>query len=149
MECVDYTGKLNGHHAYIQVLKQLENSCIYIEYVLVNEEDTAFLERFDNNIVSERYQNKWWGTKSGGKSKVVRLRASKDMFAYLRRFETFCKYEGSDMGDLVTETAFGINDIAFFDNQQMPMLFTTTHEGYICVRKDVVRALASSEKIAR
>ncbi len=139
MKLVDYTGKINNHKEYLQVIKQLENKCKYIEYVLVDEDEKEFIERFEDLIISEKLKNKWWGTKSSGKSKVYRLKASKEIFKYLSRFETFCRFVSSDKGDTAEETDFGINDIAFFDDNEIPLLFTTTHEGYISVREDLVK----------
>ncbi len=137
MKLVDFTGKLNTHSEYLQVIKQLENKCKYIEYVLIDEDEREFIERFESLIISVKLNNKWWGTKSGGKSEIYKLKASKEVFKYLSRFETFCRYISSDKGDTAEETAFGINDIAFFDDKELPLLFTTTHEGYITVRDDL------------
>ncbi len=136
---IDYTGKLNEHQEYLSILKRLEKSCIYIEYVLVNEDDTRLIERFSSLMISMNEKNKWWGTKSSGKSKVYRFKASKALFDYLKQFETFCRYSVSRYGDYAQETDFGINDIAFFDHEAIPLLFTTTHEGYIIIREDVLR----------
>ncbi len=138
MKIVDYTGKLNNHNEYVKVLNQLENKCQYIEYVLVDEYELEFIERFKSLIISVELKNKWWGTKSSKKSKVYKLKASKEIFKYLKQFETFCKYIFSDKGDIVEDTNFGINDIAFFDDKEIPLLFTTTHEGYITIRKDLL-----------
>ena len=52
MELVDYTGKLNSHNEYLQIINQLENKCKYIEYVLVNQDEIKFVEKFENLIVS-------------------------------------------------------------------------------------------------
>lgn len=30
------------------------------------------------------------------------------------------------------------DDIAFFDDKEIPLLFITTHEGYITIREDLV-----------
>ncbi len=137
MKLLDYTGKLNLHADYLYVIKLLEARCEYIEYVLVDEDDTELIERFRDHIISVKVKNKWWGTKSGRGSKVYTISASKELFRYLRRFETFCKCVSSDFGDNAAETDFGINDIAFFDKNELPLLFTTTHEGYITVRSDL------------
>lgn len=134
----DYTGKLNSHEEYLQILKLLENKCKYIEYVLVDEDDTKFIETFKDSVISMQPQNKWWGTKSSRKSKVYKLKSSPQIFKYLKQFETFCKYTISETGDIAEDTDFGINDIAFFDDAQTPLLFTTTHEGYIMVRADLL-----------
>ncbi len=139
MELVDYTGKLNNHNEYLQIMKHLENKCKYIEYVLVDEDDREFIERFESLVISIKLKNKWWGTKSSGKSKIYKIKASKELFKYLSQFETFCKYIFSDKGDIAEDTNFGINDIAFFDDKEIPLLFTTTHEGYITIREDLLR----------
>lgn len=137
MKLVDYTGKLNHHKDYIQVIKQLDKKCKYMEYVLVNDDETELIERFDSLIISIKLKNKWWGTKSSGKSKVYRIKASQAVFQYLKQFETFCKYIASSDGDTVEATDFGMNDIAFFDDHSIPLLFTTTHEGYVMIRNDL------------
>lgn len=137
MKLVSYTGKLNNHNEYLQAIRQLENKCKYIEYVLVNEDETKFIENFESLIISLELRNKWWGTKSSHKNKVYKIKASDDIFKYLKQFETFCKYTISNYGDIVEDTDFGINDIAFFDDKDIPLLFTTTHEGYITIRDDL------------
>jgi len=139
MKLVDYTGKLNNHNEYLKIIKQLENKCNYIEYALVNEEETKFIEQFNDSILSLELRNKWYGTKSSQKNKVYKIKSSKEIFRYLKQFETFCKYTVSNNDDIVEETDFGINDIAFFDDKEIPLLFTTTHEGYITIRDDLFK----------
>lgn len=97
------------------------------------------IEKHRDLILSLEFKNKWWGTKSSKKNKVYKMKATEDIFHYLKQFETFCKYTTSDNGDIVEETDFGINDIAFFDDNCLPLLFTTTHEGYITIRDDLVK----------
>lgn len=139
MELIDYTGKLNDHNEYLQVIKQLENKCKYIEYVLIDEEDTKFIKTFERLIISLELKNKWWGTKSSRKNKVYKIKSSSEIFNYLKQFETFCRYTVSTDDDVVEDTDFGINDIAFFDDKEVPLLFTTTHEGYATIRDDLFR----------
>ncbi len=139
MKLIDYTGQLNNHNEYLEVIKQLEKKCKNIEYVLVNEDETELIEKFKNFIISLKSKNKWWGTKSSKKSKIYIIKSSKEIFNYLKRFETFCKYITLNDGDIVEETEFGINDIAFFDDKEIPLLFTTTHEGYITIRDDLLK----------
>lgn len=138
MELTDYTGKLNDHEEYLKILKILENKCKYIEYVLVDDDDTKLIEAFKDTVISMQPKNRWWGTKTNGKCMVYKLKSSPQIFKYLKQYETFCKYIISDTGDVSEETDFGINDIAFFDDNEMPLLFTTTHEGYITIRKDLL-----------
>jgi len=137
VKLIDYTGKLNSHSEYLKVIKQLESKCKYIEYVLIDEDETRFIEKFESFIILLELKNKWWGTKSSQKNKVYKIKSSDEIFEYLRHFETFCKYTISNNGDIVEDTDFGINDIAFFDDKDVPLLFTTTHEGYITIRDDL------------
>lgn len=139
MKLVDYSGKLNNHNAYLQTIRQLENKCRYIEYVLVNEDEKEFIEKFESLLISVKLKNKWWGTKSSQKNQVYKVNSSKEIFKYLKQFETFCKYTISNNGDIVEVTDFGINDIAFFDGKDIPLLYTTTHEGYITIRDDLFK----------
>lgn len=140
MKFVNYTGKINRHDDYLRVLKQLENQCNYVEYVLVDEHETDFLKKFEHLILSETLKKKWWGTECGKKNKAYKLKASKAVFRYLAQFETLCKYTPSQGGDAVAYTDFGINDIAFLDEKDMPLLFTTTHEGYVFIREDFLKS---------
>ena len=137
MELVDYTGKINSHKEYLNALKQLEAKSKYIEYVIINDEETEIIDKFSNSVTEIKQKNKWWGTKSSAKAKIYKITTSKDLFQYLKKYETFCKYTVSIYGDIAENTDFGINDIAFFDDKEMPLLFTTTHEGYITIRNDL------------
>ncbi len=137
MKLIDYTGKLCDHKAYLDALGRIESRCTRIEYTIVDD-DISFVERFSDLVVGKKTKNKWWGTKTGGRgSDVYTLRASAEIFSYLRRFETFCKYDVSEYGGRCELTDFGMNDIAFFDGGELPLLFTTTHEGYIMARDDI------------
>ena len=137
MELVDYTGKINSHKEYLNTLKQLKIKSQYIEYVIINDEETEIIDKFSDYVTEIKQKNKWWGTKSSAKAKIYKIKTSKDLFNYLKKFETFCKYTVSIYGDIAENTDFGINDIAFFDDKEMPLLFTTTHEGYITIRNDL------------
>lgn len=141
MELEDYSGELNSHAEYLNIIKLLERKSEYIEYTLKDEDDTKFIEKFKFLIMSVQDKNEWWGTRSGKKYRVYKLRASKEIFQYLQGFETFCKYTVSCTGDIAECTDFGFNDIAFFDKNNLPLLFTTTHEGYIFIRNDIKKLL--------
>lgn len=141
MKLVDCTGKLNEHSEYLKAIKQLEKKSKYIEYVLVDKDETEFIEKFKDLIVSEKYKKQWWGTVTKSKTQVYTLKASKEIFKYLEQFETFCKYISSNHGDIVEHTDFGVNDIAFLDDEEKPLLFTTTHEGYITARDNFLKSL--------
>ena len=74
---------------------------------------------------------------TNGYNKKIKINYSNELFKYLKTKETFCKFATlPEKGDVVNFTDFGLDDIAFFDESTFPLLFTTTHEGYIYVRDD-------------
>ena len=131
----DYTGKLNNHRKYLKVLNVLEKETKYIEIVLIDEKETNDLvEKFKQDIISTEFVSSWWGTETEAKNKLVKINASKELFEYLKQFETFCKYKSSLLrGDYSEITNFGDDDIAFYDENDEILLCTTTHEGYIMI----------------
>lgn len=129
---------LNDHNEYLKILNILEQKTTYIEYVLVDEDDTQFIETLKNNIVTQKAVNKWWGTKTSQRCSLYKIKASSEVFSQLKKYSTFCILKTGDWGDYTEITDFGINDIAFFDDKLEPLLFTTTHEGYIQLRMDVI-----------
>lgn len=128
---------INEHSKYLELMKMLETKTKYIEYALVDDEDMRIPEKFQCDIFSEKSVNKWWGTKTSQRCTLYKIAASKKLFAYLKNFSTFCILKTGDWGDSTEPTDFGINDIAFFDDRAEPILYTTTHEGYIELRNDV------------
>ena len=71
------------------------------------------------------------------------------MFEYLKFFETFCKFFYGNItyaedkivdieGASIQYTDFGIDDIAFYDDNEIPLLSTVTHECIIEVREDLL-----------
>lgn len=137
---VDYTGRLNKHEDYIKILNALELKSKYIEIVLIDEKKTNdLIESFRDSIILTKIVSKWWGTETRAKNKLIRLEASKELFKYLAQFETFCKYYVfHDKGDYSEITNFGVDDIAFYDKKDIPLLYTTTHEGYILIQEDLI-----------
>lgn len=132
---IDMTGKLNNHDDYLNILNFLEKKCCYIEIFLIDGKDTNDLvEKFKKNIISTQYVSDWLGSKVHGKNKLVKIKVDKELFKYLKKFETFCKYYISfDCGDYSVKTDFGVDDIAFYDQDENLLLVTTTHEGNIFI----------------
>lgn len=129
---MDYTGLLNEHDKYLNVLDKLEKKTDYIEIVLIDGKDTnEFVDYFNDDIFKVDYVSSWWGTEIVGKNKLVRIKSSKNLFGRLREYETFCKCYESLNGDYNEITNFGYDDIAFYDKDNNILLCTTTHEGFI------------------
>lgn len=137
MNYIDYKGKLNNHKKYKEIINALEGKCNYIEIVSnVRTGTNELINQLKDDIIFEGKVSKWCGTTSKGKSYLYKIIASKKLFDLLRQYETFCKYYVSPNGDYSKTTDFGLDDIAFFDNIDKPLLYTTTHEGYITIRDD-------------
>ena len=146
MKLEDYTGKLNDHESYLKVLKILEEKTKYIELVLRNKD---IVKKFKSDIIGSKIVTEWWGTKMIKSTKLFRIQATKEIFEFLRKYETFCKYyfskrvidnfyeSGSILGDVCESTDFGDDDIAFFDDLDNILLCTTTHEGYIMISLEI------------
>ena len=144
MEWKDYTGKLNDHKSYLDMLNRLEDKTVYIEIVLRdNAKPNEIVENFKENTVSTEIVSEWWGTKTVERQKLYRLKSSKEMFEFLKRYETFCKfYWGKDFNERETwiqeDTDFGWDDIAFYNSKNEILLCTTTHECDISVNENLI-----------
>lgn len=138
---IDYTGNLNCHEQYINALNALEPKTKYIEIVLIDEKETnELVDKFKKDVISVKKVSEWWGTITVAKNKLIRIKASKELFEYLETFETFCKYHVSrSRGEHSSETDFGDDDIAFYNENDDMLLYTTTHEGYITIKKDLFK----------
>lgn len=149
MKLIDYTGKLNNHTEYLQVLKQLKIKSKYIEMVILDEkESNDLINKFKDDVIVQKKVSKWWGTKTKTLNYLYRLKVSDELFKYLSQFETFCKYyEANEIYDYDRQetTDFGIDDIAFYDKNKVPLLCTTTHECYISIREDFLDDLLKKD----
>ena len=146
MDIIDYTGKLNNHEEYINILDKIEIKCKYIEVVVIDgRKSNELIDKFKDDILNIKKVSKWWGTQTRGSNYLYRINSSKEIFEYLRNVETFCKYyeygsnnESLRRGDYSEITDFGLDDIAFYDNNNDCLLCTTTHEGYIAANKKIL-----------
>lgn len=146
MELLDYTGKLNDNESYLKILDKIEKKCEFIEIVILDgKKSNKLVDKFSDEIIDTSKVSLWWGTKTNGSNYLYRINSSKELFEYLRTFETFCKYyeygtteESLRRGDYSVDTDFGIDDIAFYDKAGDCLLCTTTHEGYIFVSDSLI-----------
>lgn len=144
MKIIDLWGELNEHSKYLEVLKLLERKCDHIEIVggIINRHE--LVKTLDEDIIYKRIVKTWWGTQILGLipiNKMYGVKSSKLLFRELKKYETFCKYYSKKGGDHSETTNFGNDDIAFFDKEKEPLLYTVTHEGYIRIREDVYKDL--------
>ena len=143
MKLIDYTGKLNLHNDYVNILTTLQQICTHIEIVVLDQRDSnELVDRLKSDIIYTKKVSKWWGTEMlGGKNNLYGIKASDKLFNLLKKYETFCKSATlDDKGEFWSElTTFGYDDIAFYDDSATPLLYTTTHEGYITIREDLIK----------
>jgi len=146
MNIIDYTGKLNNHEDYIKILNKIEQKCKYIEIVVIDKkEGNELVDNFNSDILEKRKVSKWWGTETKSVNNLYKIKSTNELFDYLRKYETFCKYyeygsnqESLTRGDYSEVTNFGYDDIAFYDENNNYLLFTTTHEGNIAITDELI-----------
>ena len=139
MKIIDYTGKLNNHEDYVKLLKKLEFECSYVEIVILDGKETnELVSKFKNDIIETIKVSKWWSTETRSFNNLYRIKATNKLFEFLEKYETFCKYFFSEKGDYNEITDFGCDDIAFYDENNDYLLFTTTHEGNIAISDEFI-----------
>ncbi len=133
---IDYTGCLNNHEEYLKMLNILERKCDFIGITLRHE----IVKKFSDDIICVEKSSFWWGIESSPLN-IFYIKSSKELFEFLRKYETFCKYSFGSIEegkfDSVETTSFGYSDIAFFDKDKHLLLRTNTHEGYIFVDQSI------------
>lgn len=135
---------LNNHEDYIELLKELKDYISYIEILMNDERDTQMIDKFQNNIISIKNVNSWWGlnNKEYCLFKLYRLKINEELFKYLEQFETFGYIESPGIDDN-NYSNFGKNDIAFLDNNENILLRTDLKNGFI----DILHRGGKSSKI--
>ena len=136
---VDYEGKLNNHEDYLKILYLLEKKSDFIGIAGKHE----ITDKFKNDIIKIEKSSSWWTEETSYVECIYYIKASSELFDFLRKYETFCKtivYKNKyfNYETLQAETTdFGVDDIAFFDSDCNILLATVTHEGFIHVSADV------------
>lgn len=135
---------LTSHEQYLDLLKKLKSKTAYIVIVQVNGEDDEDIIIANANtrmqLIEKKNVNKWLGTKTRG-SRAVQFcyRKEDSFFQFLSTYPSFFFNRKDQWGcDEVEYTDFGIDDIAFYDHNQTPLFFTTTHEGYANIASSVL-----------
>ena len=135
---ISYDGKLNNHEEYLKMLNILETKCKFIGILAKHE----IIDRFKDDTICIEKTNSWWGIETSYTATIYYIKSSKELFKFLEKYETFCKYifnnyRKTGMGDEVVITNFGTSDIAFFDKNDQIILKTNTHEGFIIVNSSI------------
>jgi len=90
---IDYTGKLNDHEKYIEIINKIKIKCNYIEIVIIDgKKSNELVDNFSKDIIETKRVSSWWGTKINKKNNLYKIKATNNLFDYLEKYETFCKY---------------------------------------------------------
>lgn len=112
---------------------------IEVRKIIKDMINNQLVDEFSSDIIDIKKVSKWWGTETNSKNNLYKIKATKEFFAYLTKYETFCKYhESFTRGDYAEITNFGYDDIAFYDENDNYILFTTTHEGFIAISDEII-----------
>lgn len=136
--------EIKNHQEYIDILNKLKEKTKYIILVQINgydEEDE--IVAYANSVMELEQKGevrKWLGTITrGGKAVQYTYVASKAFFKYLYGFSSFFFNTTSrGCGFQVIDTEFGLDDIAFLDQDRNVLFYTTTHEGYANIEKGLL-----------
>lgn len=134
---------LTDHEQFLRLLSALEKETASLEIVQICGEDAnePLIKAAIPFLLKKENVNKWHGTKRGGKGvPKYTIRADKAFFKHLRKYEHFFKNSHDEYGcDMVIETDFGQDDIAFLNKSGEPLFFTTTHEGYATIAVELLK----------
>lgn len=149
---IKYDGRLNKHDNYLKMLEILEKRCEYIEIFVymsrrieigdIETADNEIALNFRNDIIFSKSTPKWEQTETD-KGLLIRIKASHQLFEFLSKYETFCisgtKIQRSD-------TDFGVDDIGFYDKDEILLLSAIPHEGIIDVDRDIAKVMEGRKK---
>ncbi len=128
--------QLTDHEQYLALLDRLEDKTTVILLIQIDGGDTAdeTVSQASScmKLLEKKRVSRWPGTVTKGKPAVqYTYQADRRFFKFLKRFPSFFFNRRDSWGcDLVEETEFGQDDIAFLDSGHNLLFFTTTHEGY-------------------
>lgn len=137
--------ELTNHEQYLRILTGLQQKTAYIMLVQVNgesEQEPILAKALSYmELIEKSHVGQWPGTiRRGQKAPQYLFHADHRFFKFLREFPSFFFNRRDQWGcDLVEQTDFGQDDIAFLDRQRRMLLYTTTHEGYAYAAPDLVK----------
>lgn len=128
--------QLTNNEQYLSLLDRLAPKTAYIILVQICGDDIDDkVVNYANSCMKQlekKKVSKWLGTiTKGGRAIQYTYQADKRFFKFLKSFPSFFLNRQDAWGcDVVEETEFGQDDIAFLDQNYHVLFFTTTHEGY-------------------
>jgi len=145
-EMIDYDDAIQSHEQFVELLIKLRKLTKYITIVQLdreNKREPLIVNAQSKMELLDKYKaQEWYGTLRGGGYGMVYEFDVKDksFFDDLMKYEAFYISKVSRNGEYcVKRTDFGIDDIAFLDQDHRPLFYTTTHEGFAMIHPDVLK----------
>ncbi|WP_100065620.1 hypothetical protein [Miniphocaeibacter massiliensis] len=120
---------------YKNILDILEDKTEYIEIANFkykgqeSEYDTEFYNIIKDSIIDQYPVRRWAGTQDGGDiSEMIKLKSTKEIFSFLRNQKFFFR---TKKGGFLFDNLVSRGDIAFYNNERICLLYTTTEEAIV------------------
>lgn len=138
--CVPIT--ITNHRQYLDILKKVRKETAKIIIVQIDGlvKDDPIIQTARQMMILEKRENvnRWLGTISHGWCAVqYTFKMNWEFFDYLSDFESFFIVK-SENPYYVARTDFGLDDIAFLDQNEEILFYTTTHEGHAYINKRLI-----------
>ena len=136
--------EIRDYDEYLELLDAVRPFTAFIAIVQIDGYDPDDIVMLEADATMEsvgRYKvNKWPGTRTRGmRAQLHMYKSNREFFKWLREGDAFFYNSQDAWGcDLVERTDFGLDDIIFLDKEQEVMMFTTTHEGIICINEELI-----------
>lgn len=133
---------IENRRQYLEILEQIRKDTALIVLVQIDgaDEDDPVVTAAKQMMRLEKQEtvSRWPGTIAPGR-KAARyvFRKHRSFFGYLAGFESFFLVK-SRSPFVVEATDFGMDDIAFLDQNGELLFYTTTHEGYASLHRKYV-----------
>ena len=134
---------------YINILEILESKAEYIELANFKYEgqesqnDTAFYNIIKDSILDKYPVRRWAGTQDGGDtSEMLKLKADKEIFSYLKNQKFFFR---TKRGGFLFDELVSQGDIAFYDKDNICLLYTTTIDATVGIYSEDIENIAKGK----
>ena len=133
---------IETHKQYLEILNQVRKDTALIVIVQIDgvDREDSVVETAKQMMSLEKQEtvSRWLGTIAPGRNAARYVfRKHRSFFGYLATFESFFLVKSMDPF-VVEATDFGMDDIAFLDQNGEPLFYTTTHEGYANLHRKYV-----------
>ncbi len=136
---------LHSHKQYLAILAMLKKDTKRIVLVQIDgvKKDDPIVENAHHMMTLQNKEivSEWLGTCAPGRGAVqYTFQSSDEFFGYLCTFDAFFLWEPHPAKPHVgytqlRSTDFGNDDIAFLDQNNRLLFYTTTHEGFAWIHK--------------